>query len=234
MLRTRTAALAILTVTVTVGCGREDKPYVPRKSPPGVKASLPPVPNVPQRPIKDGDAYTVWGASYYLRSRVHHKDVAEQNIKIRGYIGKTNLPDAPECAVHKTGKADPEGCTPPIPAFWLCDTKDAVEKDCIKVMGWASNFAQLFDAVEKYDKEKDKAKDEKEPLSDNFWGVKIPDPLPAKGAKVTVKGMYGTTFTRATSGAEADPIMGLQTYEEIETLEPAPEVATLPGMKKGT
>jgi hypothetical protein len=163
---------------------------------------------------------------------VHHKDVAGKNLKITGYISKTNLADAPECAVHETGKEDPEGCSPPIPAFWLCDTKDAPEKDCIKVMGWASNFAQIYDAVEAYEKEKDKAKDDKEPRTDNFWGVQIPDPLPNVGAKVTVKGDYGTTFTRATSGAEADPIMGLITYEEIEYLEPPPEAATLPGMKK--
>jgi hypothetical protein len=158
--------------------------------------------------------------------------VAGKNLKVTGYISKTNLADAPECAVHETGKEDPEGCSPPIPAFWLCDTKDAPDKDCIKVMGWASNFAQLYDAIEAYDKEKDKKKEDVEPRTDNFWGVELPNPLPNAGAKVTVQGDYGTTFTRATSGAEADPIMGLITYEKIEYLEPPAEAATLPGMKK--
>lgn len=233
MRATRSAAVAAFILAVSVGCGQEKATYQPRSAPSGAKASMPPVPNVPQKPIKNGDAFTVWGASYYLRSRVHHNDVAGKSIKLTGYIAKTNLEEAPECAVHKTGKEDPEGCNPPIPAFWLCDTKDAANpaKECIKVMGWASNFAQIYDAVEAFRKEKDKEKREKR--TDNFWGVEIPDPLPVKGAKVTVKGTYGTTFTRATSGAEADPIMGLLTYEGIETHEAAPEEATLPGMKKG-
>ncbi|HVU04887.1 MAG TPA: hypothetical protein VHE30_24220 [Polyangiaceae bacterium] len=182
--------------------------------------------------MKAGDAYTVWGVSYLLRSRVHHKDVADKDVKVTGYIGKTNLMDAPKCAIHKTGKEDPEGCRPPIPTFWLCDTKDAPDSDCIRVMGWASNFAQLHDAIEEFDKQKGKDTKDKEAFTDNFWGVKVPDPLPAKGAKVTVKGNYATTFTKATSGTVADPIMGLLTYSEIEVLEQAPELATLPGMKR--
>jgi hypothetical protein len=228
----RSAAAAPLVLVLALGCGNEKPTYKPKAAPSGVTASLPAVPNLPQKPLKAGDAYTVWGASYQLRSRVHHKDVANKNIKITGYISKTNLPDAPECAVHKTGKEDPEGCKPPIPTFWLCDAKDAPDADCIRVMGWASNFAQLHDAIEEYEKEKKKDPKEKEPFTDNFWGVKIPDPIPVKGAKVTVKGDYATTFTKATSGAVADPIMGVITYEEIETLEPGPESATLPGMKK--
>ena len=186
-----------------------------------MQANLPPVPNVPQKPIKAGDAYTVWGVSYQLRSRVHHKDVADKNLKVTGYICKTNLADAPKCAIHKTGKEDPEGCKPPIPTFWLCDTKDAPDADCIRVMGWASNFAQLHDAIEQFDKQKAKPDKDKEAFTDDFWGVKVPNPLPSKGAKVTVKGDYATTFTKATSGTVADPIMGLLTYEEIDQLEPA-------------
>jgi hypothetical protein len=228
----RVALMAMLTVAASAGCGSEEIPYQPRQAPSGVKASLPPVPNVPQKPVKAGDAYTIWGASYYLRSRVHQKEVAGQNIKLTGYITKTNLPDAPECAVHETGKADPEGCNAPVPAFWIADTKDADVKDSIKVMGWASNFAQLYDAIEAQEKNKNKDKKDVEPQMDAFWGVKIPDPLPVKGMKVTVKGTYGTTFTRSTAGAEADPIMGIMTYEELEVLEATEEKATLPGMKK--
>src|SRR6187549_2614675 len=121
----RSAAAAPLALILALGCGQDKPKYTPRAAPSGVTASLPAVPNLPQKPLKAGDAYTVWGASYQLRSRVHHKDVANKNIKITGYISKTNLPDAPECAVHKTGKEDPEGCKPPIPTFWLCDAKDA-------------------------------------------------------------------------------------------------------------
>jgi hypothetical protein len=232
----RFAGAATLSVIVLAGfvsgCGREKPKYTPRPAPSGEKASLPAVPNVPQRPLKAGDAYTVWGASYQLRSRVHHKDVAGKNLKVTGYISKTNLMDAPKCAIHKTGKEDPEGCKPPIPTFWLCDTKDAPDADCIRVMGWASNFAQLHDAIEQFDKDKSKPADKREPFTDNFWGVKIPDPLPSKGAKVNLKGDYSTTFTKATSGTVADPIMGVLTYTELETLEKAPEEGTLPGMKR--
>lgn len=208
------------------GCGpsKDDEKYQPRSAPSGAKADVPAVPNVPQKPIKQGDAYTVWGVSYHLRSRVHRKEVAGKKLSITGYIGKTNLPEAPECAVHKGGTADPDGCNPPIPSFWVCDTKDAPVNECIKVMGWASNFAQVYDAIKEYEKSEDATKD------DTFWGVKLPKPLPVKGAKVTVKGDYSTTFVRATTGTEADPIMGILTYEEIKYLETPEELAILPGM----
>lgn len=232
MLATRTrsyftsSAALVLSVAVT-GCGQEDAKYEARPSPSGVQASLPAVPNVPQKPIKQGDAYTVWGASYSLRSRVRRKEVAGKKLSVTGYISKTNLSEAPECAVHKGGKADPEGCSPPTPAFWLCDKKEDPEAECIKVMGWASNFAQLYDAIEEYDK-----KEDAEPHMDTFWGIAIPNPIPNAGAKVTIKGDYSTTFTRASTGADSDPIMGLLTFEGITYHEKPAEAATLPGMKK--
>jgi hypothetical protein len=229
MLHQRVALLAMLTATVTAGCGSDEVPYTPRESPSGVTANLPPVPNVPQKPIKSGDAYTVWGVSYHMRSRVHQQDVLGKPLKVAGYVVKTNLSEAPPCAVHPTGKADPDDCDAPIPAFWIADTPDAELKDSIKVMGWASNYAQLHDAITAIKKQKNKEK--RDPVMDAFWGVEIPDPLPVKGQKVTVKGTYGTTFTRATSGAEADPIMGILTYDEIEVQENVDELATLPGMR---
>jgi hypothetical protein len=116
-----------------------------------------------------------------------------------------------------------------VPAFWIADTKDAPEADSIKVMGWASNFAQIFDAIDEFDKGKDKDKTE---YNDSNWGVKVPNPLPAAGAKVTVTGVYGTTFSKASSGAEADPFMGVVDFQEMTVQEPAPELATLPGKKR--
>jgi hypothetical protein len=228
----RSAAAATLAMALVAGCGGEKPKYTPHAAPSGVQANLPPVPNVPQRPIKAGDAYTVWGASYYMRSRVHHKDVADKSLKITGYISKTNLADAPKCAIHKTGKEDPEGCKSPIATFWLCDTKDAADADCIRVMGWASNFAQIHDAIEQDDKFKDHPEKDKEPYTDENWGVKLPNPLPSKGAKLTVTGDYATTFTKATSGTVADPIMGVLTYTDQTVIEQAPELGTLPGMKR--
>jgi hypothetical protein len=223
--------LGAVCALAALGCGDAGEPYQPKAPPAGVKATMPSVPSVPNLPLKDGDAYTVWGASYHLRSRVHHTDVSGRDLKIAGYIIATNLAEAPKCAIHPTGKQDPEGCEAPIPAFWLADAKDGKLEDSIKVLGWASNFAQLHDAVMDYRKRRASKKTDQEPLQDNFWGVKIPYPLPGVGAKVVVSGNYSTTFTRATSGTESDPIMGVLTYDEIEYKEEPPELATLPGLK---
>ena len=54
----RVALMAMVTVAASTGCkSNEEVPYEPRQAPSGVKASLPAVPNVPQKPIKAGDAY---------------------------------------------------------------------------------------------------------------------------------------------------------------------------------
>lgn len=225
--RHRSIPLFVLAACAVTACGGEEVKYEPRPAYAGPKASLPPVPNVGKKPIKNGDAYTIWGASYSLRSRVHRKDVAGKKLTLVGYITKTNLPDAPECAVHKGGKADPENCRPPVPAFWIADTKDAPLTESIKVMGFASNFAQIYDAIKEFDSNKKDAE-----YSDTFWGVKIPNPLPAAGAKVSVTGTYGTTFTQSSTGAEADPFMGLMSMQEMKVLEEAPDLATLPGLKR--
>lgn len=210
---------------LATACGGDEIKYEP-KAAPSVKVSLPAVPNVPQTPVKNGDDYTVWGASYYLRSQVHSKKVAGKKITIVGYITKTNLPDAPECAVHETGKGDPEGCRPPVPRFWLGDTKDAKDGDTIQVMGWASNYANIYDAIKEYDKK------DPEAYQDARLAVDIPNPIPNKGAKVRVTGQYGGTYTRHTTGVESDPIMGVLTYEKLEYIEPPAEPGRLPGMKK--
>jgi hypothetical protein len=211
----------------SLACGGDDVKYEPRPAYSGAKASLPAVPTLQKKPIKNGDAYTVWGASYYLRSQVHRKEVAGKDLTFTAYITKTNLSEAPECAVHRAGKADPDDCKPPVPAFWIGDTKDAPESESIKVMGFASNLAQIFDAIDEFDKGKEDAT-----YDDQLWGIKVPNPLPAKGAKITLKGRYSTTFTKASSGAEADPYQGLIEYQEMTVVEPAPELATLPGKKR--
>lgn len=216
-----------LALSMLVGCGREEPKYEPVPPVTGVSVNLPAVPSVPDKPIKDGGSYTVWGASYSLRNRVHQKEVADTKIDIVGYIVKTNFADAPSCAVHAAGKADPEGCRAPVPTFWIADSKDADLKDAMKVMGFASNYAQLFDAMKEFDSGKEDAA-----YTDQVWGVPLPNPLPAAGAKVKVTGTYSTNFTMSSGGAEADPIMGILTYGGIEYLEQAPELATLPGVKR--
>jgi predicted small lipoprotein YifL len=207
-------------------CGDKDPPYVPQAAHSGKPVKLPDVPTLPAKPTKVGDAYTVWGAVHSLRSVVHIDDVRGKDITILGYIVKTNLADAPACSVHKTGKGDTENCKPPIPAFWIADEKGDV-KNAIKVMGFASNFAQLYDAIEK-DK---KAKDTDPPTQDEFLGLPLPRPIPNVDGKVKVTGNYGFAYTKATSGIETDPRFGVLTYAKIEYVEKPPTPATLPGMK---
>jgi tetratricopeptide (TPR) repeat protein len=191
---------------------------------------LPTVPNFPQKLWKDGDAFTVWGASYALRSRVHRHEVVregpERFITITGYVTKTNLPDAPKCAVHRPGRADPPDCERAVPTFWIGDSLDAPPEDCIRVLGWASNYAQVFEAIRAFDRRVPSE------YIDGFWRVSVPNPLPAAGAKLAVRGTYDSVFALAGAGREIDAEMGFLTYQSQKVLEAAPELATLPGVTR--
>ena len=229
----RTApALAIaiaVASTALVACGPEEAPYQAKPAVSGKKPNLPAVPTLPQKVKKQGDAFTVWGITHELRSRVHREDVDGKKVTVVGYIVKTNYAEVPKCAVHKTGKADPADCKAPIPTFSIADEKGEA-KDMIDVMGWASNPAQVFTLIEAIDKAA-KGKEGEVKLTDEFWGTDLPNPVPNVGAKVKVTGTYGVTFTKATSGAAANPKYGIITAEKVEYLEPPPEKAYLPGMK---
>ena len=216
---------------IAAGCGGGDQPYQPKPAPSGKKASLPSVPNLPTKPKKDAaGAYSIWGITHDLRSRVHFEEVNGKKVSVVGYIVKTNLDQAPKCAIHKTGKGDPPDCKSPIPTFAIADEKGEA-KDMIDVMGWASNYAQLFTIIEAIDKAA-AGKEKEVKLQDEFWAMDLPNPVPNVGAKVKVTGTYGVTFTKATGGAAANPKYGILTAEKIEYLEPPPEKAYLPGMKK--
>lgn len=225
----RLLAAAVL-VAGLIGCGPEDEPYTAKPAYSGRKPTLPAVPTLPTKKKKEGDAYTVWGVTHDLRSRVHFEEVNGKKLSLVGYIVKTNFNDAPPCAVHKTGKADPADCKAPVPMFAIADEKGEA-KEVIQVMGFASNFAQLFSLIEGIDKAP-KGKELEVEASDEFWGMKLPNPVPNVGAKVKVTGNYGITFTKASGGAAADPKHGIMTAETIEYLEPPPEKTYLPGMKK--
>jgi hypothetical protein len=199
--------------------------YVPATAPPASQLALP-EPKLEPRPLKFGAVYTVWGAGYYFRHPRHRADVTQGEIAITGYVVDSNLERAPRCAVHQTGKADAEDCRSPIPTFWLGDRLDAALADCIQVMGFASNFAQIHDAILQFDRGTPDGD-----YTDAYWGQALPNPLPAKGAKLTVRGEYGSAFTMTSSGFVKDEVMGVLTYRSLEVLEPAPELATLPGMK---
>lgn len=224
-------AVAVTLSSTSLGCGNEEKPYEPKPAVSGKKATLPGVPSLPTKPKKLPDgSYSIYGVTHDLRSRVHNEDVNGKKISITGYIVSTNFEKAPKCAIHKTGKGDPPDCKSPIPAFSIADDKGET-KDVIEVLGWASNFAQLFTMIEAIDKAA-KGKEKEVKLQDEFWAMELPNPLPNVGAKVKITGTYGITFTKATGGAAANPKYGIMTAEKIEYLEPPTAKAYLPGMKK--
>ncbi len=226
-----TQCLALLAVTVvTVSCGSGDEPYKPAPAWSGRAATLPAPPTINQAPIKSGDSYTVAGASHHLRSRMHSAEVTKAPITFVGYIVEENISTAPSCAIHKVGKKDPDDCPPAgqppieIPSFWIADTKTA-GKDAprLRVLGWAKNYATVFDAMEKYKNLKEVKDPAKDLFKDDIWSVDVPFPLPAVGAKVKVTGKYGFSFSKSSTGLVSDPVNGVLTYEKMEVVEPAPE-----------
>jgi hypothetical protein len=160
-----------------------------------------------------------------MQLRNHRLNSNDAAAAITGVIGRSNIGEAPRCALHKPGIADEEGCKAPVPTFWLCDTLDAPENECIAVMGWASNFAQIWGAILESKKHAPK------PYIDDFWGIEIPSPIPQRGAKVTVTGRYDTSFAGAASGSEANPVMGILAYKQLQWIEPPESNPKLPGMR---
>ncbi len=219
----RTGAVTVAVALLSSLPAAKSRPrYVPRPAYSGAQPALPAVPRLPKRALRQGSAFTVWGASSSLRHPVRRQEVERQTILVRGVIQQTNLPDAPRCAVHPPGKADPADCMPPLPTFWLCDRASDELGDCIQVVGWASNFAQIYGALRQY------AKRNSEPYIDSYWGVVIPDPLPAAGAEVTVEGQYAFSWPGASTGTVSVPIMGVLGYRSIEVHQRAPVAARLP------
>jgi hypothetical protein len=211
--------------TAVAACGGEggDNPYKPQPAWSGRAASLPAPPALPTTPIKTGDAYTVYGSIHQLRSLMHSKDVTAQPISITGYIVDSNIPRAPDCAVHKTGKKDPDNCNPEVPSFWIADDKGNDKGQKIRVVGWARNFAVIFDAMKVYDKLKP-GDQPKEPVTDDMLNVTVPFPLPSVGAKVKLTGAYNVS-KNVVSEMVAEPVGGVMALTKMEVLEPAPEPA---------
>jgi len=236
----------IATVVITVACGAAPPPVAPAPAPAAAKTSaaadrceddgpyqklepargpapnLPPVPELPGAPHKIGADYTVHGAVYALNSRYHGAEVAG-DITIVGVIVATNLDSAPKCAVHRTGRRDPDGCQAEVPSFTIAD--DAQSQHRIQVLGWASSFATVFEAELKY--KALRGAPLATPLRDDLWGSDVPYPLPSTGAKVRVRGRYGFTFSKSSRGLVIDPQNGVFTLLSVETLEPSKTPAKL-------
>jgi hypothetical protein len=221
------ASLAVA-LGASVGCGNsgEDNPYKPQPAWSGKVASLPAPPTLPNTPLKNGDAYTVYGAVHQLRSMMHSKDVTSPPaISIVGYIVDSNIPRAPDCAIHKTGKADPEGCTPEVPSFWVADNKDDTKGVKIRVVGWARNFAVIYDAMKSYNKVKPgEQPTDKQVVQDDMLNVTVPFPLPSVGAQVKITGAYNVAKT-VVSDMVSEPTGGVMALQKLDTLQPAPEPA---------
>jgi hypothetical protein len=211
----------------TTACGGEsDNPYKPQPAWSGKAASLPTPPSLPTTPIKSGDAYTVYGAVHQLRSLTHAKDVtAPPALSIVGYIVDSNIPRAPDCAIHKTGKQDPEGCSPEVPSFWIADDKGNTKGPKIRIVGWARNFAVVYDAMVAYKKIKPgEQPTEKQAVTDDMLNVTVPFPLPAVGAKVKLTGAYNVG-KNVVSEMVSEPSGGVMALQKLEVLEPAPDLA---------
>ena len=109
-------------------------PYKPQPAWSGRKANIPAVPALPALPTKQGDAFPIALAIHQLNSVLHNADVTAKEITLIGYIVDINTTRAPACAIHKTGKADPEDCKwsdgkpIQIPTIWIADDKNPTAK----------------------------------------------------------------------------------------------------------
>ena len=218
------ALVALAAIAAGSGCGGDDNPYKPQQAWSGKKPNIPAPAALPTTPLKGSDgAYTIYGAIHQLRSLMHAKDVTANPISITGYIVDSNVSRAPDCAVHKTGKADPPNCDAEIPSFWIADDKGNTKGLKIRVVGWARNFAVVYDAMVAYNKVK--AGDQpKEPVNDDILNVAVPFPVPSVGAKVRITGSYNTSKTVGSQMA-ADPQGGVLALQKMDTVEPAPQPA---------
>jgi hypothetical protein len=205
-------------------CSNDENPYKPSPAWSGKGASLPAPPSLPNTPVKSGDGYTIYGAIHQLRSLIHSKEVTAQPITIVGYVVDSNIPRAPDCAVHKTGKKDPDNCTPEVPSFWIADNKGDTKGPKIRVVGWARNFAVIFDAMTAYKKLKPGEQPHDGGVTDDMLNVVVPFPLPAVGEKVKVTGAYNVAKV-VVSDMVSEPTGGVIAYSKIEQLEPATEPA---------
>lgn len=228
-MRTLSAVVVAGLTVLSLGCKQPyDEPYQATPAPSGRKPNLPGVPALPTLPLKAGESWTVYGATHHINSDIHRAEVAGKKLTIEGYIVESNIPSAPACALHEVGKKDPDDCKAEVPRFAIADKKGDTSGRKIGVLGWARNFAVVFEAEKAYH---DKKEPPKELVKDDVWGVDVPFPLPAVGAKVRITGTYDFNFTKSTTGMVSDPDNGILTFEKIEVLEPAETPASFANKK---
>ena len=187
--------------------------YQPSPAWSGREVALPVPPTLPTTPIKIGDAFTVYGAIHTLHDPFHQADL-QSAITIVGVVVETNFAHAPKCALHHTGQGDPDGRVTDIPSFTIADEGDPTVT--IRVMGFASNFANLYEAYLKYGK---LSAPPYKLVDDELWAVPIPFPLPVAHSKVRVTGRYSGAFSRSSGGIVSDMHHGIVTLSALQTLE---------------
>ncbi len=230
MTRSLASGLVFVLASLSIaGCGNNDEPYKPAPAWSGRKANVPPVPQLPSTPMKTSDgAFTIYGASHHLKSRIHDKEVTSKDITITGVIVETNIPNAPACAIHPTGKKDlTEDCNAEIPSFWIADSADSKQK--IRVVGLARNFAVIYDAVTKYKGLKEAPKELVK--DDQLNNIEIPFPIPNTGAKVKITGKYGYTASVVSTGLVSDPQNGVIKMSKLEYIEPPKDAVVFANKK---
>jgi hypothetical protein len=166
--------------------------------------------------VRTDDGFTVYGAVHHLHSLTHAGEVLSAPISVVGYVVDSNIPRAPKCAQHATGHADPENCNAEIPSFWLADDREGKSGPRIRVVGWARNFAVVYDAIAAYKKPLTTKKTQ--PVHDDMLDVDVPRPLPAVGMRVKVTGSYGVSKV-VLSGMVSDPMGGVMAWNGWQVLE---------------
>ena len=209
-------------LSAAAACSRRRQPLQAAARVVGEGANIPAPPTLPSTPIKNGGDYTVYGAMHQLQSLIHNKDVTgPPAISIVGYIVDSNIPRAPDCAVHKTGKTDPDNCNPEVPSFWVADEKGNTKGQKIRVVGWARNFAVIFDAMKAYKK----LKAGEQPTraghrrhAERHGAV----PVARSGRQGEDTGAYNVART-VVSDMVSEPAGGVMALQKMEKLEPPTE-----------
>ena len=62
-------------------------------------------------------------------------------------------------------------------------------------------------------------------MNDDILNVPLPNPLPAIGAQVKITGAYNVAKT-VVSDMVSEPTGGVIAYQKLETVQPAPDMAT--------
>ncbi|MGZ3418734.1 MAG: hypothetical protein ACXWUG_30815 [Polyangiales bacterium] len=213
--------------TLVGGCGEKLK-YKPEPAYSGAKASIPPVPKIPDTAsFKTGSNWTVYGLQHQLNNPRHRAEVDGKPAVIEGYVVDIYRPKEPagkEGCIYPQKKHPPTSKEPtpkgidcaPVkyepPHFYIADSKD--EKNpakMITVMGYASSYIQQQMARDEYKKKNLDAakiaalKDDEKYMDNNYSSQITILGEPRVGAKVIVSGQFGAKYQEGQGGTRTSP-----------------------------